>query len=276
MSATIPKTAESAPPKTAPVPLLLDTERGSKSVRGSIEAGKIERAHVRTFLDAEKVVWALERKQRPMPSGLILDTINALAAVTLQDVVKENPNGLWANRASLKASYNDYGSSNGLIIRLLRVARAFKIPVIITAHDGEREDDDIGATMHFPDLPRQLRHDVIGNADTVLRLSRSSNMVKMGSETYPKGTRLVQCMPTDTVYAKIRVPDNLPPAPDVIGNTSASDWKPVIAKLNTVSGGLLAPDDEGEISPVILYGAPGVGKTRLAVELLLQNEKGQK
>lgn len=261
---------EAQSPPSKPVPLLIDTERGSKSVRGSIEAGKIKRVHAQKFYDVEKIVWQLESDKKNRPAGLILDTINALATVTIQDVVKENPNGLWANRGSLKASYNDFGQSNGLIIRLLRVARALKIPVIICAHDGEREDDASGLTMHFPDLPRQLRGDLVGNADTVLRLSRSSALVEIEGQRYPKGTRLIQCMPNDTVYAKIRVPDNLPPAPDVIGNTSAENWKPAIDKLNKVTGGLLAPDEFGEISPVVIYGAPGVGKTRLAVELLTQ------
>lgn len=262
--------------QTPPKPLLIDTERGSKSVRGSIEAGKIDRVHVRKFTELEKIVWDLERGRTAKPSGMIFDTINSAYTGTLQDVVKENPSGLWANRTALKASYNDFGQANDLFMRLLRVARNFKIPFIITAHDGEREDADMGVTMHFPDLPRQLRHDVISNADTVLRVTRSANIVKIGSETYPKGTRLIQCSPSDAVYAKIRVPDNLPPAPDVIGNTSAENWAPAITKLHKVSGGLFAPDDEGEISPVIIYGAPGIGKTRLAVELLLTEQKDNK
>lgn len=266
-------TAVPKPEAATTAPLLIDTERGSKSVRGSIEAGKIERVHVRKFVDLEKIVWELERRQRPRPRGLILDTINAIYTVTIQDVVKENPNGLWANRTALKASYNDFGQANDLCMRLLRVARAQRIPFIITAHDGEREDADMGVTMHFPDLPRQLRHDIVQNADTVLRFSRSSNIVKVGTETFPKGTRMIQCMPSDSVYAKIRVPDNLPPAPDVVANTSTTDWKPAIAKLDKISGGLLAPDEEGEISPVVVYGIPGVGKTRFAVELLLTDQK---
>lgn len=242
-------------------PILIDTEKGRRSVLSFINSGAIELAKAPTFKAAEDVIWKLQGTgmfNNVHPSAIILDSSSALAATTIQDVVMENPKGLWENRAKLQASQPTWGMMGGLITRLMRVSRSLNIPLIITAAEQEREDKVSGLITHFPALNPQVLTDLVYNSDTVLRVYRTA------------GKRVVRCQPDDHYFAKIRVPDNLPPAPDYFANEDPASWAPTIKKLNQITGGLFVPlDDTGELSPVMLYGMPCVGKTRLAVELAL-------
>lgn len=238
-------------------PLYIDTEKGRRSVLNFIKTGQISLFTADTFKDAEKAIWEITRS-KDKPRGIILDSASALATKTIQDVVLENPTSLWDNRSRLQASQPTWGMMGGLMMRLMRVSRSLNIPLVITAAEQERTDEISKLVTHFPALNPQVLTDLVYNSDTVLRVYRTA------------GKRVVRCQPDDHYFAKIRVPDNLPPAPDYIVNDDANSWKPVIKKLHEITGGLFAPlDDSGEISPVLLYGMSGVGKTRLAVELLL-------
>lgn len=265
-----PKVAETVDRK----PLLIETEKGQRSVLNYINSGQITLAKAPTFKATEKIIWdilnavqinpttGVPKFPERGPSAIILDSVSALNSVTIQDIVMENPKGLWDNRAKLQASQPTWGMLGGLVTRLMRTARALNIPLIITAAEQEREDKVSGLVTHFPALNPQVLTDLVYNSDTVLRVYRTA------------GKRVVRCQPDDHYYAKIRVPDNLPPAPDYIANDDPNSWAPVIKKLNSTTGGLFAPMDEsGELSPVLLYGMSGVGKTRLAVELALSVTK---
>lgn len=262
--------AETPPEARARKPLLIETEKGQRSVLNYIKTGQVDLEKANSFKAAEKVVWDLVARvgidsktgapKHPElgPSAIVLDSVSALNSVTIQDIVLENPNGLWENRTRLQASQPTWGMLGGLVTRLMRTARALNIPLIITAAEQEREDKLNGTITHFPALNPQVLTDLVHNADTVLRVYRTA------------GKRVVRCQPDDHYYAKIRVPDNLPPAPDYFANDDPNSWAPTIKKLNSVTGGLFEPMDEsGDISPVLLYGMAGVGKTRLAVELAL-------
>lgn len=240
------------------VPILIDTEKGHRSVSGFIKRGELRLVEARSFKAVEKVIWEIE--SAPIkPRGIILDTITNFAATTILDVTKETPRGqIWENRTSLQSTQQQWGIMGGIIIRLLRVARSFGIPVYLTSHEGERYDEAAGISRHFPDLNNMLLKDVVQNADAVLRVYRSSAMFEADGKRYNAGTLAVRVMPNEQFYAKIRVPDDLPVPPAVLGNSSPNDWKPVVKRLYELTGGL---------ESVVIYGAPGVGKTRLAAEL---------
>ena len=259
--------------------IYIDVEKGRRSILGLLKGGRIDLRSCDTFLDVEKVVFELVRQVKwrkemrdgkeiaiaewkgagPKPAAVILDSGSRLAKVTIQDITSENPQALWTNRTRLAASQPGYGQLSGLLLRLVRFARALTIPLIIIAGEKVRHNDTTGVDTYFPDFTPEVLADFVHNCDMVLRLSRTA------------GTRVIRTQPDDNYYAKIRVPDNLPPAPDVIPNPKdKTDWSESIKKLNTATGGLFSPlDESGEISPLLLYGTAGVGKTRLAVELAL-------
>lgn len=270
-------TAQPAPvskpvPATKGKPLYIDIEKGRRSVLGYIQSGKVDLRACNSFEEVEKVVLGLVAQvkwdvkgvpqwtgKNPAPTAIIFDSISKLAKITLQDVTLENPSSLWANRTRLAASTPGYGQLGNLLLRLMRFARALNIPLILTAGERIRENQVTGATTYFPDFTPEILSGFMHDCDTVLRLSRTA------------GTRVARLQPDDNYYAKIRVPDNLPPAPDIVSNPKdKTDWTETIKRLDTITGGIFAPlDESGEISPVLLYGTAGVGKTRLAVELAL-------
>jgi hypothetical protein len=238
-------------------PLLIDAEKGRKSVLGYIQRGDIQCLKVDKFPEAENIIWQIW-KSTVKPAGIVFDGVSALASKTIQDVVMDNPTAIWDNRARLQASQPTWQQQANVILRLLRVSRALNIPLVLTAWEQTREDELTKVSTHFPSVNPALLTDITHNADTVLRVYRTA------------GRRMVRCQPDDNYYAKIRVPDNLPPAPEYIENKSDKDWAPTVDRLKVVSGGLFKPlDDSGELSPMVLYGLSGVGKTRLAVELIL-------
>lgn len=244
-------------------PVIIDTEKGTKSVAGFARRGQIKIVPAHSFKEVENAVWAIEGA-KTKPRGIVLDTITGLVGVAILNVVRETPrNQIWENRSMMQATKQHWGQMGGIVVRLLNVARSCGIPFIITAHEGEREDEVAGTTRHFPDLNKFVRSDVVNNADMVARVYRSSSLFEADGKRYPAGSLAVRIMPTEQYYAKIRVPDDAPVPPAVLGNDSKTDWKPVVERLFALTEGF---------ETAVLYGEPGVGKTRLATELITHNK----
>ncbi|MGH7745892.1 MAG: hypothetical protein ACREQ5_14095, partial [Candidatus Dormibacteria bacterium] len=99
---------------------------------------------------------------------------------------------------------------------------------------------------------------LVYGSDMVLRVYRTA------------GKRVIRTQPDSHYYAKMRIPDEMPEAPDYIVNASEKNWSSSIEQLHKITGGFFKPlDSSGALCPILLYGASGVGKTRLAVEMLL-------
>jgi AAA domain len=259
MTTTAPPQAEAPPDRK---PLVFNVENGIRSIGGYIKRGEVNVKDTPTFTAVEKLVWEIESSKNK-PSGILIDTITGLASRASFDVGHDSipRNGIWSNRFSLATTQPQWGVMSTTIILLTRVCRTFGIPLFFTAHEGERHDEASSSTMHFPDLNPMLLKDLVNNSDAVLRVSRSSAIFEAEGQRFPSGSRVIRCAPNDQYYAKLRVPDDAPPAPSVIGCPADSkNWRPAVERLYSAA--------QGPLECTLIYGAPGVGKTRLATEIL--------
>lgn len=255
-------TATAAAVEAPRKPLVINVEDGIQSIAGFIKRGEVDVKDASTFKAVEKIVWEIEAAKNK-PSGILFDTITGLASRAAYDVGHDSipRNGIWDNRFNLATSQPQWGVMSTTLILLARVCKTFGIPLIYTAHEGERHDEASGSTLHFPDLNPMLLKDLVNNADAVLRVSRSSSIFEAEGQRFVSGSRVIRCAPNDQFYAKLRTPDDAPPAPQVIGCPADSkNWKPAVERLWSAA--------QGPLKATVIYGAPGVGKTRLATEIL--------
>jgi hypothetical protein len=259
---TITEARAQPPAPTTTAPLIIDTELGTRSVSGFIQRGEVVVKQAESFKEVEKIVWGIEAS-KTRPAGVVLDTVTSLASKTSFDVGHESipKNGIWEGRFNLATTQPQWGVMSTCLILLARVCRSFGVPLIFTAHEGERHDEASGSTLHFPDLNPMLLKDLVQNADAVLRVSRSSTIFESEGKRFPAGSRAIRCSPDEKYYAKIRIPDDAPSAPNLIGNDDPKSWKPAIERLWEIA--------QGPLHCIVIYGAPGVGKTRLATELVM-------
>ncbi|MDE2103292.1 MAG: hypothetical protein KGL39_38990 [Patescibacteria group bacterium] len=241
--------------------------------RGELYVPRPGGKKILSYYEAEKIVWDIE-SSKVKPAGIILDSITGLVTAASYDVAHEDiPRGkIWSSRFSLATSQPNWGVMTTTIVLLNRVCRSMGIPFIMTAQEDERRDEASGKDMHFPQVNPAVRGDIIPMSDAVLRVSKSSSVFESAGKRFAAGDRVIRCQPNDEIYAKCRVPDDAPPAPDVIGNEIKDEkgqpvlnWQPALNRLWVAT---VLPLDT-----VVIYGRAGVGKTRLAVELVLYYAK---
>ena len=267
MTATQP-----TPPKTAAVfdpaiPILIDTEGGTRSVAGFERRGELRIKKAETFKDVERLVWEIEAA-KVKPAGVILDSITGLIAKASFDVGHEGipKNGIWENRFNLATSQPHWGVMSTTIVLLNRVCRSLGIPFFMTAQEKERMDEASGKEMHFPAANPKVLDDIVPFSDAILRVSVNTTMFEAGGARFEPGSRVIRCQPNDEIYAKCRVPDDAPPAPNLIGNEkNIANWGPAIERL--------AQATTDPLATIVIYGRAGTGKTRLATELMLYYAK---
>ncbi|MDE2098115.1 MAG: hypothetical protein KGL39_12750 [Patescibacteria group bacterium] len=249
------------------VPVLIDTEGGTRSVAGFERRGELRIKTAETFKDVERLVWEIEAA-KVKPAGIILDSITGLISKTSFDVGHDGipKNGIWENRFNLATSQPHWGVMSTTIVLLNRVARSLGIPFFMTAQEKERLDEASGKEMHFPAANPKVLEDIVPFSDGILRVSVNTTMFEAGGVRFEPGSRAIRCQPNDEIYAKCRVPDDAPPAPAIIGNEKATaNWGPAIERLAKAT---LEP-----LATIVIYGRAGTGKTRLATELMLHYAK---
>lgn len=251
--------------------VLIDSERGARSVNHLVASGAVEVINANKFEDVENVVWQIIRNERKA-DGIIIDSITSLATTTRQDLIVDpammNNASLWQNRAKLTAAQRDWGNMSDLIGRLMRLLRDnTNVPIIAICHEGEREDLTTGMDKKGPDLNAALLKEVIHFSDAVLRLSLLGATIEVEGQRYAPGTRVLRLIGNEQCMAKVRIPGNMPQPPEILPDPTKARFLKVVGEMPHA---------------VALYGPSGAGKTTLACELLVNKtnstpiQKGRK
>lgn len=244
--------------------LHFDCDRGTghHSVSDLVQAGVVVSYPARSFLEAEQVFWALYRANNQIPDGtgtpftpdlVVVDTITKLAETTRQDTVldpsKKGLSTIWDLGEAAVASKREWGIAGDRIVRLLRNILELPIPSIFVAHQGDRDDPMSNTVKKVPDLQGMVLKNVIADTDAIVRLQASPVPVALpDGRVYPDGTRQLLLRATGDSAVGVRSPYPLPPFL----------LEPTLADFINVLHGTLPHN-------TLLFGAPKIGKTTLAV-----------
>jgi hypothetical protein len=245
--------------------LLLDTERGAAAFKSMPNVTILDMYNTAggsqsNLIDAvDRTFWSLMKNPEKLApySHLVIDSVTALCSTTRADIIldpdKTQPGDLWRKRGLYSAdSRGDYRAMNDMVARLLRWYRDLPIPTIFTTHEEDREDMT-GAMKRGPSLSPGLLKDSLVWSHVIAHLGFTIKPVKVDGQIIPAGTRRLRIVPDAKYIAKSKQRVDLPPLPPAIINPQLSDLFKIM-------------EHTGQPYPwVIVYGAPGVGKTSLVL-----------
>lgn len=270
----------------APYPdtLLLDADGSEEVVHSLIESGKLAYVRIKSFDDLEDYFFKEIVAKKRHFKMVIIDSISALSLKTRlhlttdtskrsnSTLVKENGLvRLWPNREAITTDQREYGQMAELISRLIIYFENVADTVVIIGHEAEEyksEDAPAGSTQrirtatgrNIPNLTPALWKFAEPLVGVLGRYGKALSRFEYNGVKYTAGTRILRLQESSEYVAKCRVRDTLPQAPELVVNPTMND-------LIKICGGL--PER------VMLYGAPGSGKTTFAVSHLREQSKSQ-
>lgn len=229
---------------------LIDTEEGFASVANLIDEGKVELFPANSFEKADAAV-AKIFKDADKYSRVVLDPVTTMATTLNNTLTLKGSNvvgGIWEKRNSLRIAQDQWGQMSTMVILLTRTLYELPCQVVLTCHEGTRENPFDGIEMHAPDLNRMILKDLYGYCDAIVRLGKMPQKGVIDGKDVPAGTRVLRLQDSPQYMAKGR--DTLPYSrPELLANPSMSSFLSVCKP-----------------SPrkIVVYGPPGVGKTVFA------------
>lgn len=191
---------------TAPNPLIVDVEHGTRSLLNHPELSHVRVLVIRTWAEMEELMNALE-DGRITTETLVIDSVSELQRRVMDDQLQR------------KAQYGgevfvpegkDYQENTERMRRFAMVLRDLPINFILTSHAKEQESET-GTTFLRPDLTPKFNATLMGQMDVVgyMRVIKTKKVDENDKE-YIEEKRVLQVHPSDKVMAKTRIA--LPPA----------------------------------------------------------------
>ena len=172
--------------------LLLDVDRGSRTIAGPDMAQRIDRVLVRDMGMIRDVLRWLANSTHPY-KAVAVDGLSAVYNWAMTE--RLNSPGLEIAAPQLQ----DWGHCTVRMRALLEHIQALPMHVIATCQEGYQKDEMTGAIYIAPDLPGKLAREVAGYFDLVARLT---------VQVQPAGglNRVMQLQPLPRIGAKCRSP----------------------------------------------------------------------
>jgi phage nucleotide-binding protein len=179
---------------TAPSPLLIDVERGSRSVLNV--NNPVDVLEYKSVLQVEKIIEYLEKGNPTFDKyeTIVIDTITELQARLVDQQLRQAGGGA----PLYKADWGVWGENAQRLRMMFSMFRDINKNLIATAHTKSDKDDETGIDFIRPALTPGLAKAVNGMFDIVGQLKINN-----------KGDRVLRLAPTASVIAKSRVA--LPP-----------------------------------------------------------------
>lgn len=175
---------------TAPKPLVIDVERGARSVLNV--NNPVDVLEYRSIEQVEKTIEYLSAGNEAFKKydTIVLDSISEMQRRLLDQQLR----ALGGGAPVYKADWGVYGENTQRLRMLVSAFRDIDKHLICTAHSKEEKDDQTGLTVTRPDLTPKLAATVAGLFDIVgyLRINQ-------------KGERILRVQPTKMVLAKSRL-----------------------------------------------------------------------
>lgn len=242
---------------------------GTESVQDLIDAGKVKHITLPSFPAFDLACNDLVKAVTP-EDVVILDTISTLANTMRGDfrLGVEESNDLWGKRnlyfGGDKNFLTQYEAAEKMIMRRLKNLRARGCRIVTIVHEDEQVDQITMTKKRAPQLNQAFYGSLMAHSTDVFRLSMFFEDVKGndGKLLYKSGTRVLYLQSAEgpeghvTKYHVTRdVADALPKG--IIDPTMSK----LIATLKKKPGWL------------VIYGAPGLGKTTLACSEAYEEKK---
>jgi len=175
---------------TAPKPLLIDVERGSRSVLNV--NNPVDVLEFRSIEQVEAIVQYLKNGNSAFDKydTIILDSITELQARLLDQQLRE----LGDTAPVYKADFGVWGVNTQRLRMLVSAFRDIEKNLICTAHVRTEKDEQTGLNVIKPFMTPGLSKTVSGIFDVVGYLRIDS-----------KGERILRLQPTKTILAKSRL-----------------------------------------------------------------------
>lgn len=189
---------------SAPRPLILDTERGSKSLLNHPKLAGVDVLQVYTFKDLHDIFWELKDTESEFSKkydSVIIDSISELQKVQLDELldaaVEKNK-----NRSPYLPEWQEFNMNTNAMRRIVIAFRDLEKHLVITAHSIAEKDGMEGSMVYRTATTPKLATTLEGVMDIVGYMT----LDKAKDGTY---TRNIQVHPDRRVRAKTRV--GLPP-----------------------------------------------------------------
>lgn len=231
----------------------IDADRtGSSSIRHLIPQW-VESYPAPSLDEAAKIVGAIVNG-KIKGDMVVVDTLTRLTSDARDDIVidpsKAKIENLWAQRAGLRSSRDDFYSTMSLINRFLRAIYNLPMPSVLIAHERVRTDPMSGMDKFVPDLQEAINATVFTSADFIARLCAKNVDFDYQGHKVPAGTRVLVMSPTGDSSAGGRATPDHPIPPFLIG------WQPYTPTFGDLVNTLgYMPHN------TVLYGPPKIGKT---------------
>lgn len=193
---------------SAPSPLMVDNEKGLRSLLNHPEYANLPSLPVEQFADLDKLFWELYAGKAHDRETIVLDGFGELQKRQLD----EHMDGAFAANPGKRTQFlpiqQDYLINTEIMRRLLWAFRELPRHLILTCHDREEKDDTTGLISIRPDLPQKLSKTLEGIFDVVGYMTFEWRLAADGKTAEP--VRKLQIMPDRKTHAKTRI-GNLPP-----------------------------------------------------------------
>lgn len=201
----------------APSPLLIDVERGSKSLENHPELDHVMQLPVISWKDIGDIYEELRAGKLPEVKTVIIDTFSELQKKFLDGQVK-NAIARDGNREEFLPLIKDYNITNNAMRSVLLDFITLPMNLIIISHALEDKDESDGRVYWRPSVPARISETIEGLFDVIGYMTKDTD--KDGTVT-----RRLRVHPSRRVSAKTRIGG----LPEVLENPSFDD----LLKANT-------------------------------------------
>lgn len=183
----------------APKPLLLDVEKGSRSLLNHRDVEDTRVFPVGNFSQVEDVVWEFREKPElaDQYETIIVDTMTELQAMNLSAILAEK-HRKDSSRNAYTAQMIDYKENTEILRRLVVALCDLPVNVVLVCHATEVKDESDGRIYIRPAMTPKL-------AQTVKGLMDIQAYLETEVDNNGKATRTLRTQPGARIDAKSRI-----------------------------------------------------------------------
>lgn len=177
---------------SAPSPIIIDVEKGTKSLLLDAHFQGVRILEPKEFKDVDSLFWAI-RNGKIECESIILDSISEFQRLHLDEIlIAENKKS--SARNPYLAQQQDYRLSTEMMRRHVLALRELPLHFLMTAHAVETPDDVTGVPSIRPSVTPKLAGTLVGMMDLI-------GYYEIGD----KQTRKLLCQPQRRIQAKNRI-----------------------------------------------------------------------